>query len=45
MELSEMSFNDAHPNFKELRSIISERRMPIIFWVGAGASADAGLPG
>lgn len=40
-----MGFNEGHANFEALRSIISESRSPIVFWIGAGVSADAGLPG
>lgn len=39
-----MGIFDKHPNYRALRDIISEKRSPIVFWVGAGASADAGLP-
>lgn len=39
-----MSFNEKHPNFSLLRKVISENRFPIVFWIGAGVSADAHLP-
>lgn len=39
-----MGFNEKNPSFQQLRSIIAERRSPIVFWIGAGVSADAGLP-
>lgn len=39
-----MSFNSAQPSFIRLRDHYAERRRPIVFWVGAGLSTDAGLP-
>lgn len=39
-----MGFNSDHASFKQLRAIIAERRSPIVFWIGAGVSADANLP-
>ncbi|MFG6620628.1 SIR2 family protein [Sulfitobacter sp. 1A05707] len=38
-------FNENHPAYKSLREILIEERRPIIFWLGAGASFDAGIPG
>ena len=37
-------FNTDQPNYQSLRSIIAERTNPLVFWVGSGLSAAAGLP-
>ncbi|MGO4286850.1 hypothetical protein [Bosea sp. TAB14] len=39
-----MAFNFQQPSFMRFRTHYAERRRPIVFWVGAGLSADAGLP-
>lgn len=39
-----MPFNNLQPSFLRLRDHYAERRRPIVFWVGAGLSTDAGLP-
>lgn len=39
-----MPFNANHPNFLTLRQTLAEHRAPIVFWIGAGVSRDAGLP-
>lgn len=36
---------DQHPNFATFLSTLSEHRAPVVFWIGAGVSADAKLPG
>jgi len=37
-------FDAQQPNYQSLRSVIAERTNPLVFWVGAGLSAAAGLP-
>lgn len=37
-------FDTEQPNYQSLRSVIAERTNPLVFWVGAGLSAAAGLP-
>jgi serine/threonine protein kinase len=39
-----MAFNAQHPNFITLRQSLAEHRAPVVFWIGAGVSRDAGLP-
>jgi hypothetical protein len=39
-----MPFNESHPNFETFLTTISEHRAPVVFWIGAGVSADAKLP-
>lgn len=39
-----MPFNEKHPNFATFLKTISENHAPLVFWIGAGVSADAGLP-
>jgi hypothetical protein len=39
-----LAFNFQQPSFMRFRTHYAERRRPIVFWVGAGLSADAGLP-
>ncbi len=38
-------FNKNQPSYSTLRDILLEERRPIIFWLGAGVSFDAGIPG
>ncbi|MEJ2816797.1 SIR2 family protein [Caulobacter sp. CCG-8] len=40
-----MSFNLDQPAYQRLRVAHAERRRPLAFWVGAGLSQPAGLPG
>lgn len=37
-------FDVEQPNYTSLRSVISERTNPLVFWIGAGLSAASGLP-
>lgn len=39
-----MPFSENHPNFAILRQTLAEHHAPIVFWIGAGVSRDAGLP-
>lgn len=39
-----MPFSEHHPNFAILRQTLAEHHAPIVFWIGAGVSRDAGLP-
>ncbi len=39
-----MGYSASQPNLLSLKRVSSERRLPLTFWVGAGASRDAGLP-
>lgn len=39
-----MPFNKNHPSFVSLRAIVTEARAPVVFWIGAGVSSDAGIP-
>lgn len=39
-----MPFNESHPNYSLFLTTIAEHRAPVVFWIGAGVSADAGLP-
>lgn len=39
-----MPFNENHPNYSMFLTTIAEHRAPVVFWIGAGVSADAGLP-
>ncbi|MGU3418522.1 hypothetical protein [Methylobacterium sp. D54C] len=40
----DLPVNLDQPSYQNLRTHYAERRREIVFWVGAGASADAGLP-
>lgn len=39
-----LSFNTNQPAYRDLRGVVAERTEPLVFWIGAGASANAGLP-
>jgi serine/threonine protein kinase len=39
-----MSFDASQAAYKKLRSIVAERTSGLVAWVGAGASAPAGIP-
>lgn len=39
-----MPFNEQHPNYISFLTTVAESRAPIVFWIGAGVSADAKLP-
>lgn len=39
-----MTFTRAQPNYGDLRAVVAEGTSPIVVWVGAGLSVDAGLP-
>jgi len=39
-----LCYNPNDANVLELRALIAERTVPLVVWVGAGLSADAGLP-
>lgn len=39
-----LRFNFQQPSFIRFRAHYAERRRPIVFWIGAGLSTDAGLP-
>lgn len=39
-----MPFNEKHANYEIFLSTLSEHRAPVVFWIGAGVSADAKLP-
>lgn len=38
-------YNQNQPSFSALKSILLEDRRPIVFWLGAGVSFEAGIPG
>lgn len=37
-------FDAEQPSYKRFRDIYAERTLPVVAWVGAGLSAEAGLP-
>ena len=39
-----MAFDKSQSSYVSLRSIIAERTNGVVFWVGSGLSAEAGLP-
>ena len=39
-----MAFDKSQKPYKSLRNIIAERTNGVVFWVGSGLSAEAGLP-
>ena len=39
-----MAFDKSQSSYTSLRSIIAERTNGVVFWVGSGLSAEAGLP-
>lgn len=39
-----MGFNKDQPAYRDLRNVVAERTEQLVFWIGAGVSAQAGLP-
>lgn len=40
-----MAFDETQSSYQDLAAIVAERTRPVLAWVGAGLSAEAGLPG